>query len=192
MKTEDGIDSLIKLALIHYQLETIHPFLYGNGRLGRLLVNLFLYDKKLLLRPLLCSSRLLLLNKTEYFDRIEALQRYGEYELWTKFFIKAVIIGAEESINIITKVDSLQERNLTKIMMLGKSSKTAMLLYNYIQKNPIIEIKTVSEALNLSFNAVASAVKCLRSLDILKQSNTLTRNRTFAYQDYLDVFYDDL
>ena len=187
INSDDNIDVLIKLALIHYQFETIHPFSSGNGRTGRILICMFLKEKKILSRKLLCLSDFLLPNKIEYFDRLMEVRRKGNYEQWVKFFIKAVIVAAEDSINVINKLLELREKNLSKIMTLGKTSKTSMLLYEYIERKPIIDIKETADVLKLSFNTISKAVEGFQKIEILKQSNNLIRNRCFAYSKYLQI-----
>ena len=184
---DDNIDTLVKIALILYQFETISPFVSGNSKMGRILVNLFLQEKKILSRQLLCVSSYLLSSKIEYNDRIAEVRRIGNYKQWIKYFIKAVIVAAEDSINVINQLIELRENNMAKIMTLGKSSKTLMLMYEFIEKKPIVDIKKTAEELNLSFNTISKAVESLQKLEILKQSNNLMRNRCFMYEEYLGI-----
>jgi len=186
----DEVDVLTKAALIHYQFETIHPFISGNGKLGRILNGLFISEKKILSRQLLCISKYLWLNKIEYFDRLKEVQRFGNFEQWVKFFVKALISAAEDSINIINRLLALREKTVAKIMTLGKLSRTATLLLEYLEKKPIIDIKTASETLNLSFNTVSKSVESLREIGILKKRNDSIRYRYFAYEEYLNILDD--
>jgi len=185
--SDERTDVLVRAALIHYQFETVHPFVTGNGRIGRILNNLFLTEDKILSRQLLCISNYLLQNKVEYFDRLNEVQRFGKYEQWVKFFIKAFIASAEDSINIIKRLLKLRDQNIAKIMTLGKSAKLAMILYEYIEKTPIIDINKTAEALNLSFNTISKAVESLLKIEILKQRNNSIRYRCFAYEEYLEI-----
>ena len=183
---DDMQDILIKAALIHYQFETIHPFLDGNGRIGRLLITLFLIDKKFLSTPVLYTSYFLKKNRIEYYDRMSEVRRTGNYEQWVKFFLTAVDESAQDAIQTINKLSDLHKKNTTDIEKLGKT-KSNLLLFEYLEKNPIIEISKTAQALNLSFNTVSSAVKRLADIGILKQTNNSSRNRIFFYTDYLQI-----
>jgi Fic family protein len=183
----DELDILIRVALIHYQFETIHPFLDGNGRLGRLLVTLFLMDKKALSAPVLYISYSLKQNRIEYYDRMMLVREQGEYEQWVRFFLTAILESANDAIETIDKLVYLHDKNSMLIKNIGRSSKTAINLFKYIEENPIIEIQKTSAALGVSFNTIAGTVNKLCGLGILKQTNKAQRNRTFAYTDYLDI-----
>ncbi len=184
---DDETDVLIRAALIHYQFETIHPFLDGNGRVGRLLITLFLMEKKILTTPALYISYFLKKNRIEYYDRMTEVRAKGNYEQWVKFFLQAIIESAEDATAAIDELTSLHNANVTVISKLGRASKNALLVFNYLESNPIIEIGKTSEVLNISFNTVSSAVKRLVDVGILVQTSDSSRNRTFAYEAYLDI-----
>ena len=184
---DDETDVLIRAALIHYQFETIHPFLDGNGRVGRLLITLFLMEKKILTTPALYISYFLKKNRIEYYDRMTEVRAKGNYEQWVKFFLQAIIESAEDATSAIDELTSLHNANVTVISKLGRASKNALLVFNYLESNPIIEIGKTSEVLNISFNTVSSAVKRLVDVGILVQTSDSSRNRTFAYEAYLDI-----
>lgn len=183
---DDMQDILIKAALIHYQFETIHPFLDGNGRIGRLLITLFLIDKKILTTPILYTSYFLKKNRIEYYDRMSEVRRTGNYEQWIKFFLTAVDESAQDAINTVNELSELHRKNKAAIEKLGKT-KSNMLLFDYLEKKPIIEIGKTSQALGLSFNTVSSAVKRLVDIGILNQTKNSSRNRIFFYTDYLRI-----
>ena len=184
---DDETDVLIRAALIHYQFETIHPFLDGNGRVGRLLITLFLMEKKILTTPALYISYFLKKNRIEYYDRMTEVRAKGNYEQWVKFFLQAIIESAEDATAAIDELTSLHNANVTVISKLGRASKNALLVFNYLESNPLIEIGKTSEDLNISFNTVSSAVKRLVDVGILVQTSDSSRNRTFAYEAYLDI-----
>ena len=184
---DDETDVLIRAALIHYQFETIHPFLDGNGRVGRLLITLFLMEKKILTTPASYISYFLKKNRIEYYDRMTEVRAKGNYEQWVKFFLQAIIESAEDATAAIDELTSLHNANVTVISKLGRASKNALLVFNYLESNPIIEIGKTSEVLNISFNTVSSAVKRLVDVGILVQTSDSSRNRTFAYEAYLDI-----
>ena len=184
---QDGQDELIRAALIHYQFETIHPFLDGNGRIGRLLVTLYLMERKVLTTPALYLSYFLKRNRLEYYDRMTEVRRSGDYEQWIRFFLQAVEECARDAIETVNRLTALHEKNAAVIAGMGRASKNAMLVFRYLEANPIIDIRKTAEALDLSFNTVASAVRRLAEAGILVQTGAASRNRTFVYEAYLAI-----
>ena len=187
INADDETDILIRTALIHYQFETIHPFLDGNGRIGRLLITLFLMEKKVLSTPALYISYFLKKNRVEYYDRMTEVRSKGNYEQWVKFFLTALIESAEDATETIDRLTALHDKNIRAISGMGRASKNAALLFDYLEANPIIEIRKTSEALGISFNAVSGIVRRFIDMDILVQTTTASRNRTFAYEEYLRI-----
>lgn len=187
MNSYDSLDVLIRVALIHYQFETIHPFLDGNGRIGRLLITLFLLKQKTLSTPALYISYFLKKNRLEYYDRLTAVRFNGDYEKWIKFFLKALFESAQDANENIHILAALHDRNITRINKLGRTKATTLQLFLYLERNPIIEISGTAEALQLSFNATSNAIKRLMEMDILIQVGGDRRNRTFGYKEYLDI-----
>ena len=184
---EDSLDVLIQAALIHYQFETIHPFLDGNGRVGRLLITLFLIERGALQTPALYISFYLKKNRIEYYDRMSEVRNKNNYEQWVKFFLRAVQASAEDASETIRELASLHNRNMAVIDGMGRAAKTAKALFAYLEQNPIIDIGKTAEALGLSFSTVSGAVKRLEEKGILIQTNNAGRNRVFAYQEYLGI-----
>lgn len=187
INADDNSDVLIRAALIHYQFETIHPFLDGNGRVGRLLIILFLMEKKVLTTPALYISYFLKKNRVEYYDRMTEVRAKGNYEQWVKFFLQAIVESAEDAAATVDELIVLHDENADAISRLGRAAKNAMLVFNYIESNPIIEISKTAEALNLTFNTVSGAVRRLVEAGILVQNSENSRNRTFSYAAYLDI-----
>ena len=187
---DETYDVLIRAALIHYQFETIHPFLDGNGRIGRLLIALYLMEKGALSTPALYISYFLKKNRVEYYDRMTEVRTKGNYEQWVRFFLQAIKECAEDAILTIDKLDALHQKNTAIINGLGRTTKNALLLFNYLETNPIIDIKKTSQALGVSYNTVATQVKSFMDLGILVQTNSSIRNRTFSYKEYLDILRD--
>lgn len=188
---EGPLDVLIQAALIHYQFETIHPFLDGNGRVGRLLIILFLMERGVLQAPALYISFYLKKNRIEYYDRMNEVRSKDNYEQWVKFFLRAVQSSAEDALETIRKLASLHDQNMAVIDGMGRAAKTAKALFAYLEQNPIIDIRKTAEALGLSFSTVSGAVKRLEEKGILIQTNNASRNRVFAYQEYLDILRKD-
>lgn len=187
INADDDLDALLRAALIHYQFETIHPFLDGNGRVGRLLITLFLMEKKVLTTPALYISYFLKKNRVEYYDRMTEVSTKGNYEQWVKFFLQAIMESAEDATATIDELIALHDNNVAMISQMGRAAKNAMLVFNYLESNPIIEIGKTAEALGITFNTTSSAVNRLVDSGILVKTSDKSRNRTFAYEAYLDI-----
>ncbi len=182
------MEPLIKIALIHYQFETIHPFLDGNGRIGRLLINLLLKEYNLLTYDTLYISYFLKLNRVEYYDRLMEVRLKGDYEQWIKFFLEAIEKSSEDSIETIKQLLKIHDLNYNKIEQItGRSKTTVLKIFKYLEENPIIDIKRTSKALNMSFNAISNGIDILINLNILKQIDKGIRYRIFVYEDYLEI-----
>lgn len=185
---DDNIDPIVKAALVHYQFETIHPFLDGNGRIGRMLIVLNLINSKILTYPILYISYFLKKNRVEYYDRFEEVRLKGNYEQWVKFFLQAVIETCKDSIQTIEELTTLREKNnkLTR-----DEKKSILHVYSYLEKNPIIDIQKTAKDLAISYNTVSNAVKRLCELKILKQETTALRNKVFHYEEYINILKKD-
>ena len=191
INSDDSLDLLIQAALLHYQFETIHPFLDGNGRVGRLLITLFLMEKKVLNSPALYISYYLKKNRIEYYDRMSEVRNKDNYEQWVKFFLNAIKESADESVDTIKKLSVLHDANIEKISAMGRATKNARAVFDYLEQNPIIDIGKTAEELNLAFSTVSLAVNRLVDAEILIQTNNANRNRVFAYEDYLAILRKD-
>lgn len=187
INAEDNLDVLIRVGLIHYQFETIHPFLDGNGRIGRLLITLFLMEQKVLTTPALYISYFLKKNRIEYYDRMSEVRLKGNYEQWIKFFLEAVYESAKDAVETIDKLTALHDKNCAKITNLGRRAKNGMRVFEYLESNPIIEIKKTSQELDIAFNTISSVIKDLINIGVLEQTSNQSRNRTFAYKEYLEI-----
>lgn len=184
---EDETDILIRTALIHYQFETIHPFLDGNGRVGRLLIMLFLIEKKVLSTPALYISYFLKKYQSEYYARLSEVRIKGNYEQWVKFFLKAMNESAKDAVKTIDELSELHDKNESKIQSIGRARINALKVFKYLEAHPIIDIKKTASTLNLSFNTISAAVKRLIDLGILTPTKNISRNRVFSYQKYLEI-----
>lgn len=188
MNTEDDtLDVFIKAALIHYQFETIHPFLDGNGRIGRLLIQLYLIQHKVLSTPALYLSYFLKKYRIEYYDRLTEVRRTGDFEQWVKFFLRALYESAENANLTIRQLVFLHTINVETLSKIGRRSTTALILFNYLEKNPIIELSKASNDLGLTFATVSKIVDIMINNGILIQYSGVKRNRTFAYDAYLQL-----
>ena len=191
INSEDSLNVLIQAALLHYQFETIHPFLDGNGRIGRLLITLFLIEKKVLKTPALYISYYLKQNRIEYYDRMSEVRNKDNYEQWVKFFLRAIHFSAEDASQTIEKLSGLHDRNTEKIQKLGRASATALKVFHYLEQNPIIDISKTPQELGISFSTTSGAIRRLEEQGILVQTNNANRNRVFSYEEYLNLLRKD-
>lgn len=192
MNGEDSLDPLIQAALIHYQFETTHPFLDGNGRVGRLLITLFLMEKKILSTPSVYISYFLKMNRIEYYDRMTQVRKTGDYEQWVLFFLQALSDSAEDAIQTIDELTKIHNRNAQKFENMTKRQQAnAMNFLIYLEKNPIIDIQKTAAALNLSYNTVAKSVALFVDNGILQQTEKSGRSKIYSYVDYLAVLRKD-
>ena len=184
-------DPLIRVALIHYQFETIHPFLDGNGRIGRLLILLYLMEQGLLAKPVIYISYFLKKNQIEYYDRISEVRRSGNFEQWIRFFLEAVSKAASDSLEAINRLSTLHDTNVQRLPKTNRSKDNLRAVFDYIEQYPIIDIKRTAKELEISYNTVATAVKKLVEFGILQETTNAARNRVFAYEGYLEILRKD-
>ena len=190
---DNDLDYLIQAALVHYQFETIHPFLDGNGRIGRLLIVLFLISKKLLFTPVLYLSYFLKQNRIEYYDRMTQVRRTGDYEQWVEFFLRAVKETAEDSISAIEKLQTLHKQYMAVISehATSRTEERLRTVFAYVERNPILDVKNTAVSLGMAYNTVAVCFKKLCAWGILKQRGNNARMRIFAYEDHLAILRAD-
>lgn len=189
INADDGTAPLVKAALLHYQFETIHPFLDGNGRVGRLLITLFLLEKKVLTVPALYISYFLKRNRLEYYDRMMEVRKNGDYEQWIKFFLQAFVESAEDAIATIDKLKALHEKSFAVLLtsIPKRQLENAGKLFAYLEANPIIDITKTAQQLDLAYNTTSRLVSAFVKLGLLRQSNTKNKNRVYAYEEYLQI-----
>lgn len=192
MNGDDSLDPLIQAALIHYQFETTHPFLDGNGRVGRLLITLFLMEKGILSRPALYISYFLKMNRIEYYDRMTQVRKTGDYEQWVMFFLQALSDSAGDAIQTIDALTALHNQSVARLGAFSKRQQTNLLkLFAYIETNPIIDIQKTAAALGLSYNTVSKMVTILVDEGILRQTDKAGKAKIYSYADYLDILRKD-
>lgn len=192
MNGDDSLDPLIQAALIHYQFETTHPFLDGNGRVGRLLITLFLMEKGILSHPALYISYFLKMNRIEYYDRMTQVRKTGDYEQWVMFFLQALSDSAGDAIQTIDALTALHNQSVAKLGAFSKRQQTNLLkLFAYIETNPIIDVQKTAAALGLSYNTVSKMVTILVDEGILQQMDKAGKAKIYSYADYLDILRKD-
>lgn len=192
INSDDTLDPLIQAALIHYQFETTHPFLNGNGRVGRLLITLFLMEKDILSTPALYISYYLKMNRIEYYDRMTQVRRTGDYEQWISFFLQAFADSAEDAIHTIDRLTALHDKSTKLFDSLTKRQRTSVLkVFSYLESNPIIDIQKTATTLEMSYNTVSKVVSILIEDGILKQTDKSGKAKIYSYTEYLDILRKD-
>lgn len=181
---ESELDILIKTSLVHYQFETIHPFLDGNGRIGRMLIILMLMNERVLSSPILYMSLFLKTNRIEYYDRLSEVRNKGNYEQWIKFFLQGVITTCEDSIFTIEQIHKIMDEDAAKIQ---KDTDTVKAVFAYLKEHPIVNIGGTAKALGMAFNTVSTALKKLSAAGIVGEKTTKSRDRIFEYSRYLNI-----
>lgn len=181
---------LIKCGLVHAQFETIHPFLDGNGRMGRLLITLLLCEQKALSKPLLYISHYFKLNRLEYYDRLMNIRTKGDWEGWLKFFLKGVILVANQAVSTSRKIVNLQSthRQLVSERIISAHSYN---LLEYLFQRPIINTKKAAQALGISFATASRLITLFCENSILEEMTGKNRNRVYVYKSYLDILNAD-
>ena len=182
------VPDLIRIALSHYQFETIHPFLDGNGRIGRLLITLYLVDKGLLHKPALYLSDFFERNRGAYYDALTVVRSSNDLLHWLRFFLTAVVETATSSKNTFMAIMTLRHEVEHQILTLGKRAENAKKLLLHLYQRPMVSIGDVSEILDVTHPSAAALVKQLESLGILVETTGYGRNRLYLFHRYFDLF----
>ncbi len=185
---EDFIPHLIKIAIIHYQFETIHPFLDGNGRTGRLIIPLYLVDKKILEKPLLYISDFFERNKSLYYDNLNFVREKNDMTQWILFFLEGVEQTAKKAVNSLKSILDLKDDILNnRISTLGRKIQNAQILLDFLFKNPVISAKKISKNLEISSRTSNDLIANFLELGILKEITGNKRNRVFSFIEYIEI-----
>ena len=185
---EISVPHLIKIAIAHYQFETIHPFLDGNGRVGRLLITLYLTNKKILDKPLLYASDFFEKNKGLYFEKLSSVRDEKGLVDWIKFFLDGITSTAKEASKTLNQIIDLRDKLNTKTAeTFGKRAKNGQLLLKYLFGQPVISIQHVKDHLNMSAKTANELVNLCVEKKILKEITGNKRNRLFAFEAYLEL-----
>lgn len=187
--TNINIPHLIRIAIAHYQFETIHPFLDGNGRIGRLLISLYLVHSKVLQKPLLYLSDFFEKNKTLYYDNLTFVRTKNDMSQWIKYFLEGVSQTAENSAQTLKKIIELKtdlEKN--KLLSLGKRTKTANEFLYFLFHNPVITSTALQKEMKITAKTANSLIDAFIGLNILKERTGYSRNRIFVFSKYVELF----
>jgi Fic family protein len=182
------LEKLIKVALIHYQFETIHPFLDGNGRVGRLLITIYLVSKGILKQPILYLSDFFENNRQLYYDNLMLARTQNNINQWLKFFLTGIIETAKKGATTFDGILQLQKNLEIKLKGLGNRSLNAQKIVEYLYTQPIINVANVESIIQKSNVTAYKLINDLERLDILKEISGAQRNKLYVFKDYLDLF----
>ena len=182
------LPDLIKIAIIHYQFETIHPFLDGNGRVGRLLIPLYLVSKGILKKPILYLSDFFEKNRQLYFDNLVRAREKDDLGQWILFFLTGIIEIAENGIHTFDSILKLKSLVDKKIQKLGSRMPKAMRVVEFLYNKPIVNAKTVAEVTELSLPSAYKLIEDLEKMNILTEITGSKRDRSFIFSDYIKLF----
>lgn len=186
--SESFFPDLLKIALLHYQFETIHPFLDGNGRVGRLMITLYLVEKGILKKPILYLSDFFERNRILYYDNLTRVREKDDLTQWFKFFLVGVIETAKSSISTFDSILKLQKEVEIEIQTLGSRSHNAQLILNHLFQRPIIDAQKVKELTSLSSPSVYKLIDELEKLDILTEITGAKRGKIYLFREYTKLF----
>lgn len=182
-----SIPMLVRVALMHVQFETIHPFLDGNGRLGRLLITFLLCARGVLRHPVLYLSLYLKKNRSVYYHLLQEVRVNGAWEAWLEFFLLGVSETSTQATNTARSLMEMFEFDQQKVEALGRPAASALRVFQHLQKQPIVSILAAAQALGMSPPTVRKSVQHMEALGILKETSGKRRGQLFSYVDYLKI-----
>lgn len=186
MHQEDSLPPLVRCGLLHYQFETIHPFNDGNGRVGRLLVTLYLVWKGVLDEPMLYLSAYLKAHQQEYYDRLTQVRVDGNFEAWTRFFLEGIIEVSKMVLETTKRIQALERDDVDRLVEAGEGSYGLKLLRG-LMKQPVVMIKDVANIAGVSYTKANEMIATCERMGLLRQINKGRRNRKFMYQEYVKI-----
>jgi Fic family protein len=179
---------LLKIALIHYQFETIHPFLDGNGRVGRLMITLYLVNKGILRKPILYLSDFLETHRRHYYENLMLVREKNDISQWFKFFLVGIIETANKGIQTFDSILQLQKQVDLDIQKLGSRAANAQKITNYLYQRPLINAEKIVEVASISYPSAYKLIEDMEKLEILKEITGGQRNREYIFERYIDLF----
>jgi len=181
------IPLLLKAALSHVQFETIHPFLDGNGRLGRLLITFLLCIEGALSEPLLYLSLYFKEHRDTYYDLLQRVRIEGDWEAWVAFFLEGVMETSEQAVKTAQRITNLFNRDRSRIEKMGQAAGNVSRVHSCLKKKPVLEIPRTSTEIGISQPTVTSAFKRLEEIGMVKEITGKARDRIYVYKEYLDI-----
>jgi len=179
--------TLVKAGLMHAQFETIHPFLDGNGRLGRLLITLLLCTSGLLRHPMLYLSLYFKTHRSHYYELLQRVRTHGDWDTWLEFFLDDVIHASEHAIKTAKKILGLLERDYEKIKQSGQLVASSLRVHKVLQERPVLPASYAARSAGISLPTVYDALRHLQDLGLVKEVTGKRRNRVFAYDEYFRI-----
>lgn len=186
LNLQHDLPPLVQCALLHYQFETLHPFNDGNGRVGRLLITLYLVSKGVLDQPVLYLSAYLKIHQQEYYDRLQQVRSNGEFEKWVAFFLEGVESVSQMVIETTRRVQLLERKDIDAIVAAGAGSQ-GIAFIRLLQQQPVVLVKDIKHKLAISFGTANKLIALAEQLAILQQISQGKRNRKFIYKPYVDI-----
>ena len=182
------VPHLIRCAIAHYQFETIHPFQDGNGRIGRLLITLYLVSNHLLIKPTLYLSDFFERHRGAYYDSLTRVRDSNDLGQWVRFFLEAVMETAEKGKTTFAQILNLHTNIESELMNLGKKTDNARKLLMHLYQSPVVSVKQVESILGVKYYSANELIKTLVEINILEETTGYSRNRVFMFKRYIDVF----
>ena len=189
-EAESGLPLLIKAGLLHVQFETIHPFLDGNGRIGRLLITLYLCDKKILRDPLLYLSLYFKERRGEYYRLLQDVRENGAWEAWLEFFLDGIAVTANQAFNAANKIHELFKIDHERIVAVNKRASASLRVHDALQLKPYITVKALVARVGMTAPTINAALAELCLIGIIEEVTGRLRGRVFCYRAYLEILND--
>lgn len=182
-----NLPTLVKAALAHIQFETIHPFLDGNGRLGRLLITLMLCVDGIVKEPILYLSLYFKTYREKYYELLQSVRDTGDFESWIRFFLEGVIATAEQASDTARKLLAIFKSDFDLIENSGKGTASVHVVYNYLKSHPICNTNDIKDKCNIAHTTVLRSLETLEKLNIVKEITGKERNKVFTYHSYIET-----
>jgi Fic family protein len=186
------VPDLIKIGIGHYQFETIHPFLDGNGRIGRLMIPLYLVERGLLAKPALYLSAFFERHKSLYYDNLMRVRTHGDLRQWLRFFLEGIRQTSENAIQTFRSIISLREECERNVLTLGKKAPLARKTLHLLFSSPIVDGQDLAAAFAINISTALRLIDDLIRLGILEETTGFKRNRIFAFRRYIALFERDM
>ncbi len=187
---DTSLPTLIKSGLAHVQFETIHPFLDGNGRLGRLLITLLLVSENILDEPILYLSLYLKQNRQNYYNLLQEVRTEGTWETWLEFFLEGICITAQQATDTINQINNLFKHDAGKIETLGRAKFSCHQIFEFMKKLPQVTVSLLAQELDMTAPTARTALNHMVNIGIIKEISNKQRDKIYIYKKYLDILED--